>query len=101
MLERNVLLTRLIMGAACRWCRKMALGQHQSHSATTNCTRVKKAQAHPPAAGAQPLPLFEQHHAFFATDQPAIQLANPALQSYGSAMGDGAQPPPWVWQPLP
>merc|ERR1712050_297018 len=59
----------------------------------------KKAQAHPPAAGGQPLPLFEQHHAFLATDQPAIQLAKPASQSYGSE--EVTQPPPWFGQPLP
>merc|ERR1712084_82493 len=71
------------------------LGQRQSHTATT---REAKSQAHPPAAGGQPLPLFEQHQAFLATDQPAIQFAKPASQSYGSAMGaigaTVAQPPP-------
>ena len=64
--------------------------------------QLKLSQAHPPAAGGQPLPLFEQHHAFLATDQPAIQLANPASQSYGSLCGTfDTQPPPWVGQPLP
>merc|ERR1740116_287111 len=50
------------------------------------------AYAHPPAAGGQPLPLLAQHQAFFATLQPAIQLANPASQSYGSE--DVTHPPP-------
>merc|ERR1712045_96519 len=40
-----------------------------------------------------------KHQAFFATDQPTIQLANPASQSYGS--DDVTQPPPWFGQPLP
>merc|ERR1719189_270679 len=71
-------------------------------SATVTTALGSLVQAHPPAAGGHPLPLFEQHQAFLATDQPAIQLANPALQSYGSAMGaEGAQPPPWFGQPLP
>jgi hypothetical protein len=39
------------------------------------------AQAHPPAAGGHPLPPCWQHHAFFSTDHPAIQFANPASQS--------------------
>jgi len=55
--------------------------------------------AHPPAAGGQPLPSLLQHQAFLATDQPAIQLAKPALQSYG--LDDVTQPPPWFGQPLP
>jgi len=50
-------------------------------SATITLHPKLTAQAHPPAAGGQPLPLLEQHHAFFATDQPCIQLAKPALQS--------------------
>merc|ERR1719150_499081 len=57
------------------------------------------AQAHPPAAGGQPLPCSLQHHAFFATLQPAIQFANPALQSKGGDVV--AQPPPVPGQPLP
>merc|ERR1719210_1147870 len=58
-----------------------------------------QAQAHPPAAGGQPLPLFEQHQDFFATLHPCIQLAKPASQSYGS--DDVTHPPPWFGQPLP
>merc|ERR1719394_356511 len=58
-----------------------------------------EAQAHPPAAGGQPLPLFAQHQAFLGTDQPAIQLANPASQSYGSE--EVTHPPPWFGQPFP
>merc|ERR1712012_1365539 len=58
-----------------------------------------RLQAHPPAAGGQPLPSLLQHQAFLATDQPAIQLAKPALQSYG--LDDVTQPPPWFGQPLP
>jgi len=49
-------------------------------------------QAHPPAAGGQPLPALLQHQAFFGTDQPATQLANPALQSNGGEVV--MQPPP-------
>jgi len=58
---------------------------------------TRNTQAHPPAAGGQPLPRFEQHHAFLATLQPAIQLANPASQSYGGdvvPIGDTHPPPP-------
>merc|ERR1719464_1826622 len=52
------------------------------------------AQAHPPAAAGQPFPAFWQHHAFLATDHPAIQFANPALQSYGAeVVPTGAHPP--------
>merc|ERR1719499_2711488 len=54
--------------------------------------RWYRKMAHPPAAGGQPLPLLAQHQAFFATLQPAIQLANPASQSYGSE--DVTHPPP-------
>merc|ERR1712165_571766 len=66
-------------------------------------TDICTAQAHPPAAGGQPLPLLLQHHAFLATDHPACQLVNPASQSYG---GDVVKPvtqppPPWFAQPLP
>merc|ERR1740122_194496 len=74
-------------------------GTHACSMAMLRSTRRTHAQAHPPAAGGQPLPLFAQHHAFFATDQPAIQLANPASQSYGSE--DVTHPPPWLGQPLP
>jgi len=77
-------------------------GQHrkmaQEHaSATALLVKLyRNIQAHPPAAGGQPLPRFEQHHAFLATLQPAIQLANPASQSYGGdvAIGDTHPPPP-------
>merc|ERR1711992_424538 len=58
-----------------------------------------RLQAHPPAAGGQPLPSLLQHQAFLATDQPAIQFAKPALQSYG--LEEVTQPPPWFGQPLP
>merc|ERR1711920_1180356 len=79
----------------------MALEDDTQVSATAmlRTTNQACAQAHPPAAGGQPLPLFAQHHAFFATDQPAIQLANPASQSYGSE--DVTPPPPEFGQPLP
>merc|ERR1712154_739752 len=80
---------------ACQWRRKMAPGQRQSHSDH----ELGKAQAHPPAAGGQPLPLLAQHHAFFGTDQPAIQFAKPASQSYGSE--EVTHPPPWFAQPFP
>mmetsp|Transcript_50887 Transcript_50887/g.69870 ORF Transcript_50887/g.69870 Transcript_50887/m.69870 type:complete len:105 (-) Transcript_50887:148-462(-) len=81
-----------------------------------------QSQAQPPAAVSQPRPVFWQHQAFLATDQPAFQLAKPALQSYGAEVATGtgktgigaatgtgttgigaavvSQPPP-VWQPLP
>merc|ERR1712165_563083 len=62
-------------------------------------TQQACAYAHPPAAGGQPLPLLAQHHAFFATLQPAIQFAKPSSQSYGSE--DVMHPPPWLGQPLP
>merc|ERR1711876_114237 len=58
-----------------------------------------RLQAHPPAAGGQPLPSLLQHQAFLATDQPAIQFAKPALQSYG--LEAVTNPPPWLGQPLP
>merc|ERR1719190_296455 len=58
-----------------------------------------RLQAHPPAAGGKPLPSLLQHHSFLGTDQPAIQFAKPALQSYG--LEEVAQPPPWFGQPLP
>jgi len=55
---------------------------------------ARLAQAHPPAAGGQPFPALWQHHAFLATDHPAIQFANPALQSYGAeVVPTGAHPP--------
>jgi len=44
---------------------------------------TQQSQAQPPAAGGQPFPSFLQHHAFLPTLQPAIQLAYPAIQSYG------------------
>merc|ERR1719195_946451 len=59
----------------------------------------RPAQAHPPAAGGQPLPVALQHHAFFATLQPANQFANPASQSKGGDVV--AHPPPVPGQPLP
>merc|ERR1719491_1500640 len=74
-------------------------------SATASLVELtRNTQAHPPAAGGQPLPRFEQHQAFLATLQPAIQLANPASQSYGGdvvPIGDTHPPPPWFGQPLP
>ena len=74
-------------------------------SATASLVKLaRNTQAHPPAAGGQPFPRFEQHHAFLATLQPAIQLANPASQSYGGEVvpiGDTHPPPPWFGQPLP
>jgi len=45
------------------------------------------------------LPSLLQHQAFLATDQPAIQFAKPASQSYG--LEDVTQPPPWFGHPLP
>merc|ERR1719198_2802087 len=44
----------------------------------------------PPVVTGQPLPACWQHQAFFAIDQPACQLAYPALQSYGTGAGVGA-----------
>jgi len=63
---------------------------------------ARPAHAQPPAAGGQPLPAFLQHQAFFEIDQPLIQFANPASQSYGAdVVAPVAQPPAWVGQPLP
>merc|ERR1712051_592856 len=62
---------RALMGSTRRWC---------AYASTTVALRTihsAGAYAHPPAAGGQPLPLLAQHQAFFATLQPAIQLANP------------------------
>merc|ERR1712190_654205 len=70
------------------WCRKMA----HTPAPLSRTIHSAGAYAHPPAAGGQPLPLLAQHQAFFATLQPAIQLANPASQSYGSE--DVTHPPP-------
>mmetsp|Transcript_98855 Transcript_98855/g.255540 ORF Transcript_98855/g.255540 Transcript_98855/m.255540 type:complete len:80 (-) Transcript_98855:207-446(-) len=54
--------------------------------------------AQPPAAVSQPLPVWVQHHAFLATDQPAFQLAKPALQSYTGAVEFDRQPVPTLSQ---
>merc|ERR1712173_60777 len=67
-------------------------GAYASTTAALGPVHQACAYAHPPAAGGQPLPLLAQHQAFFATLQPAIQLANPASQSYGSE--DVTHPPP-------
>merc|ERR1712226_1156374 len=90
--RRSLGQANLISGAPQQWRRKMARRPAPPSWLTM------QSQAHPPAAGGQPLPLFEQHHAFLATLQPAIQLANPASQSYGSLGAPTApptQPPPW------
>merc|ERR1719469_878631 len=77
-------------------------GAHASAEAVPCLPTAQPAQAHPPAAGGQPLPAFVQHQAFFATLQPAIQFAKPASQSYGAdVVTTVAHPPPWAWQPLP
>merc|ERR1740121_977180 len=52
------------------------------------------AHAQPPLCVGQPLPALVQHHAFFATLQPATQLAKPASQS------NGAEVVPAVTQPV-
>merc|ERR1712183_152946 len=67
-------------------------GAYASTTVALRTIHSAGAYAHPPAAGGQPLPLLAQHQAFFATLQPAIQLANPASQSYGSE--DVTHPPP-------
>merc|ERR1712051_795888 len=67
-------------------------GAYASTTVALRTVHSAGAYAHPPAAGGQPLPLLAQHQAFFATLQPAIQLANPASQSYGSE--DVTHPPP-------
>jgi len=74
--------------------RKMA--QSASAAVITRREILTRTHAHPPAAGGHPLPLFEQHHAFLATDQPASQFEKPASQSYGSlgAAPVLTQPPP-------
>ena len=59
-------------------------------------------QAQPPFCVGQPFPALVQHHDFLATDQPATQLANPALQSNGADVETtGTHPPPPLSQPLP
>jgi len=60
----------------------------------------RPAQAQPPFWVGQPLPALVQHQAFFATLQPATQLANPAWQSKGAEVG-AAVTHPVTWQPLP
>jgi len=83
MLERQVLLTLVGVPVHGR-CMPMATedgARPTPKSFSDHYLYENKAQAHPPAAGGQPLPLFEQHQAFFATDQPAIQFAKPASQS--------------------
>merc|ERR1712051_829237 len=50
-------------------------GAYASTTVALRTIHSAGAYAHPPAAGGQPLPLLAQHQAFFATLQPAIQLA--------------------------
>merc|ERR1719350_441537 len=69
-------------------------GRWRTHASANRAILQYTAQAHPPAAGGHPFPAFWQHHAFLATDHPAIQFANPALQSYGAeVVPTGAHPP--------
>merc|ERR1740121_868392 len=63
------------------------------------------AHAQPPFCVGQPLPALVQHHAFFATLQPATQLAKPASQSNGAEVVPAVTHPvatsqalPWCWQ---
>merc|ERR1712038_1798736 len=88
-IDLNAPLTKMDMASpsAGRW-RMSASAQIQS------CLPKDLAQAHPPAAVGHPFPALWQHHSFLGIDHPAIQFANPALQSYGAeVVPTGAHPP--------
>jgi len=68
----------------------------------TPCEMRAVNYTHPPPCVGHPLPAFVQHQPFLAIDQPATQLANPALQSNGAELvWTVMHPPPPLGQPLP